>query len=101
MGQILCGDVLSAPSRERLLGWLRASETGKERHRAGLPGSWLDSDKTGTCRRGAVNDIAIAVPPGRAPILIAAYLSGAGAELPAWAAAHADIGRLVAHEFET
>ncbi len=98
MRRVLCGDVLSAASRERLLGWLRACETGKERLRAGLPAGWTVGDKTGSGQRGAVNDVAIAVPPGRAPILVAAYLSDGHGELAALAAAHADVGRLIGRE---
>jgi beta-lactamase class A len=99
MRKVLCGDGLSSGGRELLLSWLRANQTGKERLRAGLPQDWVVGDKTGTGQRGAVNDVAIAVPPGRAPILIAAYLSDGTAGSPALAAAHAEIGRLVTREF--
>lgn len=98
MREVLCGEVLSPSSRERLLGWLRSCETGKDRLRAGLPPSWTVGDKTGTGAHGAVNDVAIAVPPGRAPILVAAYLSDGAAELPDLVAAHADVGRLVVRQ---
>jgi len=42
---------------------------------AGLPANWRWGDKTGTSAEqyGLVNDIGIATPPGRKPILIAAY----------------------------
>ena len=95
---LLCGQALAPNSRDLLLGWLRACRTGGDRLRAGLPRDWVVGDKTGSGRRGAVNDVAIAFPPHRAPILIAAYLSGSPARLPALAAAHADVGRWVAHE---
>jgi beta-lactamase class A len=72
---ILCGDVLKPASRERLLAWMKACETGKDRLRAGFPGDWVVGDKTGTGENMAVNDLAIAVPPGRAPILVAVYTS--------------------------
>ncbi len=98
MQRVLCGDVLFSASRELLVGWLRASETGKNRLRAGLPRDWVVGDKTGSGSRGAVNDVTIAVPPGRAPILIAAYMSGGESTLQMLEAAHADIGRLVAQE---
>lgn len=98
MQRVLCGDSLSPSGRVRLLAWLRASETGKDRLRAGLPRNWTVGDKTGTGQRNAVNDIAIAVPPDRAPVLIAAYMSDGGSELGVLQAAHADIGRLVARE---
>lgn len=95
MRRFLCGDALSAGSRELLLSWLRACDTGKDRLRAGLPSTWIVGDKTGTGRRGAVNDVAIAEPSGGAPILLAAYLSDSDASLALLAAAQADIGRLV------
>ena len=99
MRAILCGDDLSATSRARLLGWMRACATGKDRIRGGLPAGWDAGDKTGTGPRGAVNDLAIAWPPGRAPILVASYLSDSSAEVRVLAAAHAEIGRLVASVF--
>jgi len=43
-----------------------------------------------------VNDVAIAVPPGRAPIVIASYLSDSASTVPALSAAHAEIARIVA-----
>jgi len=98
MRRVLCGDALSHEGRERLLAWLRACETGKARLRAGLPGNWLVGDKTGTGARGAVNDVAIAVPPNRAPILIAAYLSDGNSDVRRLEAAHADVARLVVRE---
>jgi beta-lactamase class A len=99
MRKVLCGDALSAGCRELLLTWLHASETGKDRLRAGLPPDWIVGDKTGTGQRGAVNDVAIAVPPGRAPVLIASYLSDGTAGSAISAAAHAEIGKLVVREF--
>ncbi|MFZ5786017.1 MAG: class A beta-lactamase [Acidobacteriota bacterium] len=101
MRRVLCGDALSPAGRARLLGWMRACETGRERLRAGLPQEWDVGDKTGTGRRGASNDVAIAIPPGRAPILVAAYLSDSNAKPAALSAAHAEIGRLVARECST
>ncbi|MDI1450994.1 class A beta-lactamase [Polyangium sp. 6x1] len=98
MRQVLCADALSPVSRERLLGWLRACETGKDRLRAGLPRDWTTGDKTGTGLRCAVNDVAITWPPGRAPILIASYMSDGEAGLARLKAAHADVGRLIAQE---
>lgn len=99
MKQILTGDVLKPASREKLLDWLRKSETGTKRLRAGLPAGWSVGDKTGTGIRGATVDNAIAWPPGRAPILIAAYLSGSAKPIEALEAGHAEMGRLVADAF--
>ncbi|HWO09018.1 MAG TPA: class A beta-lactamase [Polyangiaceae bacterium] len=97
MGQILTGSVLSSAGRERLLGWLKACETGKNRLRAGLPPEWVVGDKTGTGDT-ACNDVAIAFPPGRAPVLIAVYLSHDVEPLDLVQKAHADVARLVAAE---
>jgi beta-lactamase class A len=99
MREVLCGRVLADASRERLIEWLEACETGKNRLRAGLPRDWRAGDKTGSGRRGAANDVAIGFPPGRAPILIAAYLNGPGVDSSVMAAAQAEIGRLVVEEF--
>ncbi len=98
MRTVLCGEVLSPAGRERLLGWLRACETGANNLRAGLPPAWSVGDKTGSGARGAVNDVAIAVPPGRAPILIAAYISESMSTLEELRAAHAEVARVVARE---
>jgi beta-lactamase class A len=98
MRSVLCADCLAPGSRERLIGWLRACETGRDRLRAGLPADWTVGDKTGTGRDGAVNDLAIAVPPGRAPILIASYLSDGPSSVASLSAAHAEIGRIVASQ---
>jgi beta-lactamase class A len=101
MRAVLCGDTLSRASRDRLLALMQACETGKERLRAGLPAAgWTIGDKTGTGLRGAFNDVAIAVAPGRAPVLIAAYLSDGQASDEQLKAAHVAIARLVAERFE-
>jgi beta-lactamase class A len=98
MRHLLCGQTLSEEHRALLIGWMRACETGKHRLRAGFPADWNVGDKTGTGLRNAVNDLAIAVPPGRAPILVAAYMSEGTAEIDALQAAHAKVATLVAHE---
>jgi beta-lactamase class A len=95
MQTILCGSVLAADSRERLLSWLFACETGKARLRAGLPATWRVGDKTGTGDTAA-NDVAIAFPPGRSPILIASYLSECRAPIETLNAAHAEVARMAA-----
>ena len=99
MQTILIGNALTAASREMLLTWLKNCQTGLQRLRAGLPPAWTAGDKTGTGERGAANDDAIIWPPGRPPILIAAYLSDSRASPAALDAAHARIGALVADAF--
>lgn len=97
--RLLCDtDALSPASRERLLGWLRGCQTCARRLRAGLPAGWIVGDKTGSGSSNAINDVAIASPPRRPPVLIACYTSNAGATLAALEAAHASVGRLVAQQ---
>lgn len=70
----------------------------RRRLRAGFPSDWTVGDKTGTGLRNAVNDVAIVVPPGRAPILVTAYMSGGTAAMDASQAAHAKVASVVARE---
>ncbi|HRE43228.1 MAG TPA: class A beta-lactamase [Terricaulis sp.] len=88
---------LSAVAREKLLGWMIASPTGLSRLRAGLPEGWRAGDKTGTSdgANNATNDVMIAWPPGRPPILITCYLSHSTAPMADRNAAHAEIARIV------
>jgi beta-lactamase class A len=98
---LLTDAVLNLASRERLTGWMVASTTGRERLRAGLPSDWRVGDKTGTWNgpTNATNDVAIAWPPGRSPILIACYLGASTIEFAARNAVHAEIGRIIAEEW--
>lgn len=100
MARIVTTDqVLNAGSRAMLLGWLRKTSTGLDRLRAGLPVDWMPGDKTGTGGNGSHNDVAIAFPPGRKPIVIASYFSESKVENAAKAAAHAEVARIVVKEF--
>ena len=93
---LLTGRVLAPASRALLIGWMEASATGRDRLRAGLPAGWRAGDKTGTGERGAVNDVAIAWPPGGGAILMACFQSGGDAERAVRNRAHAAVARLVA-----
>lgn len=99
MRRVLVANALKAASREKLLEWMRKSQTGANRLRAGIPANWTEGDKTGTGARGATVDNAILWPPGRPPILVAAYLSGSDKPLAMLEAAHAEIGRMTAAAF--
>lgn len=75
--RVTTGRVLRRASRELLLRWMQNTNTGPNRLRAGLPAEWRTGNKTGTGRTEGTtnkcNDIAITFPPGRNPIVIAAY----------------------------
>jgi beta-lactamase class A len=92
----LLGDGLSAASRERLTGWMVATQTGTHRLRAGLPAAWRIGDKTGTGERGSTNDVAVAWPPQRAPLVVVAYLTDCAAPIESREAALARVGRVMA-----
>lgn len=94
--RVLRSDILGSESRRRLRDWFVGSRTGFKRVRAGLPAAWRVGDKTGTGMNGAVNDVAVAWPPGHKPIAIAVYMSGSREETSTLSAAHPEIARLVA-----
>ncbi len=75
--QLLTTNWLSSASRELLIGWMVATTTGELRLRAGLPNNWRSGDKTGTGMAPGMpdkyNDVAIAWPPGKAPLIISAF----------------------------
>jgi beta-lactamase class A len=101
--RIATSDLLSPGSRERLLGWMKATQTGARRLRAGLPASWPSGNKTGTGRAEGTtnkcNDVAIAFPPGRAAVVVAAYYDS-GEYTPQVEPRHeavlAEVGRIAA-----
>jgi beta-lactamase class A len=65
------GHVLPTPKRDLLIDWMRRNTTGAKVIRAGVPADWTVGDKTGTGAYGTRNDIAVAWPPHRAPVVIA------------------------------
>lgn len=93
--KLLLGDALKTASRERLTAWLIANKTGDTRLRAGLPAGWRVGDKTGAGGNGTANDLAIVWPPGRKPILIAAYLTQCDRGMDARNQALAEVARIL------
>lgn len=96
--KLLFGDALSPASRHQLAAWLITNKTGDTRLRAGFPAGWLVGDKTGTGGNpeGSTNDVAVAWPPDRSPVIVTAYC-----ELPSQSFEQrnpvvAEIGRIVA-----
>jgi beta-lactamase class A len=94
--KLAIGDALSAASRDLLIGWMVGCKTGAAKLRAGLPGDWRIGDKTGSGAHGATNDVAVIWPAGRAPLIVAAYLTETSATDERRNAVHAEIGRIVA-----
>jgi beta-lactamase class A len=96
---VLTGSALLPASRKRLTSWTIGCLTGTTCIRAGIPSSWRAGDKTGSGRNGTRNDVAILWPPGRAPIIVAAYLTGATVPSQARAAALARVGHITSRAF--
>ena len=95
MQQLVLSNVLSESSRRQLEDWLQQNQTGALMIRAAVPKGWSVGDKTGRCANGAMNDVAIIRPPGRAPIVMAVYSIGSAAPADDRAAAIAEITRVV------
>ena len=92
--KLLLGDALQPSSRNRLMQWLLANTTGGKRLRAGVPASWSVGEKTGTAGNDA-NDIGIAFPPMRAPLIVTAYLAESATDSSTRDSALASVGRLL------
>lgn len=94
--KLLFTDVLLPRSRSQLAAWLIANKTGDARLRAGFPKTWLVGDKTGTNgdKDGNANDIAVAWPPDRAPVIVTAYCEIPGISSEQRNAVIAEIGRI-------
>ncbi|CAM3895675.1 class A beta-lactamase [Roseateles saccharophilus] len=94
--RLLVGEGLARDSQARLRADLQASRTGLARLRAGVPEGWRVLDKTGTGKRGAINDVALVYPPdGRGPWVIAALQSDSRAATDELSEVHADAMRLI------
>ncbi|WP_020658567.1 class A beta-lactamase [Amycolatopsis benzoatilytica] len=65
------GSGLPTDQQAVLTGIMRASTTGTNAIRAGVPADWQVADKTGTADYATRNDIAVLWPPHRAPIVLA------------------------------
>ncbi|MBS0380973.1 MAG: class A beta-lactamase [Proteobacteria bacterium] len=99
MQRVLLGNALTQPSRGQLVRWMLACQTGLQSLRAGFPATWRAGDKTGQWDGHGVginNDVAIAWPPGRKPVLVAAYYMTRSTDVAARKAVLADVGRIAA-----
>jgi beta-lactamase class A len=94
MQKVVLGDALSPESRKLLQRWLVANTTGDRRLRAGLPTDWRVGEKTGTNQTDA-NDIGVAWPPDRPPLLVTAYLAESKADGGVRETTLAAVGKLV------
>jgi beta-lactamase class A len=67
----LLGDILPAEKKGLLLNWMSGNKITDTLIRAGVPKEWSVADKSGSGGYGTRNDVAIIMPPGRKPIILA------------------------------
>lgn len=94
--KLALGRVLSAASRQRLVGWMLNCKTGDARLRAGVPKDWRVADKTGSGDYGTANDVAILWPPHHAPVIATVYLTDTRLFGEARSKPIAEVGRAIA-----
>ncbi len=98
--RLALGDGLGASSRVTLVEWMRGNTTGAKRIRAGVPAGWSVADKTGSGDYGTSNDVGLAWPPGKPPIVVAIYFTQRGKAAPPRDDVVAMATRIVADTFD-
>ncbi len=92
---VVLGRALRPVSRALMVRWMTGNVAGQHRLRAAFPSGWAACDRTGTSD-GVCNDYAVAWPPGRAPLVVAAYYHAPGLETAPQEAALREVGAAVA-----
>jgi beta-lactamase class A len=92
---LVLGKDLSGASRDQLTRWLEGCQTGLDRLRAQLAAGWRAADKTGANGEHTSNDIAVLWPPGKPPVVVAAYITQCPGPEAKRAGMLAEVGRLV------
>lgn len=98
--KLVLGDALDPQARATLTAWLEANKVGNATLRAGIPKSWRIADKTGAGANGSRNNIAVIWPEGRAPLVIAVYITQTTAAFQTRNKAIADIGAALARSID-
>jgi beta-lactamase class A len=98
--KLVLGDALPAAQRKQLKDWMLGNTTGATRIRAGVPAAWPVADKTGAGDYGTVNDIAVIWPPGKAPIVLAVYLTQPGKDDKIRPEFHGEVAKIVIDAFK-
>jgi len=93
--RIVLGSALSPSSRSQMTNWLLGNKVGDAKIRAGVPAGSRVADKTGGGSNGTNNDVGIVWVPGRAPLVLACYLTGTAAEQKVRDAVIANVARYV------
>ncbi|WP_409929275.1 class A beta-lactamase [Bordetella genomosp. 13] len=97
--EVMLGHALSEPSRKTLTDWMTESRDAAERRlRLGLPKGWRIANKPGTWEGISTNDIGVIFPPGRDPVVVAAFLAEAPGTIEQQEAVLSEVARIVAEE---
>ena len=97
---MLLGDGLSPASRAQLAEWMRHGGVTGPLIRASTPADWEVADKSGGGRHHTRNLVAMVTPPGRAPYLVAIFVSDTPADWATRNEAVAEIGARVIEVIE-
>jgi beta-lactamase class A len=97
--RLLFGDVLSEPSKQKIIKSMVASTTGRNLIRAGMPAGWRVGDKSGRGGNGLTGNVAVIWPPDQEPVIMAIYIADCAAPLVAREAAIAEIGKFLISYF--
>ena len=98
---LLLEEALAPDARRRLLDWMLANTTGKERIQAGVPAGWRVADKTGTGAYGTTNDVGIVFPPQGQPVIVAIYYTQSSPDAHSDSKVVADAAAIVARALAT
>jgi beta-lactamase class A len=97
--KLVLGEALPAAARKQLKDWMLGNTTGATRIRAGVPAGWPVADKTGSGDYGTVNDIAVIWPPGKAPIVLAVYVTQPNKDDKTRPEIHGEVAKVVIEAF--
>lgn len=92
---LVLGRALAPTSRAQLTAWMKDTRTSANSLRAGLPAGWAVADKTGAGGYGTDNWLGVVWPAGRAPLVIASYITGSTLPDDQRRPLHARIGRAI------
>ncbi|WP_118136873.1 class A beta-lactamase [Oceanicella sp. SM1341] len=92
---LLLGEALGAGAREQLLAWMTPGSVTGKLMRAAVPEGWVVADKSGSGSTTR-NLVGLVMPPARAPVVFAIFLSGAEADFATRDKAVAEISAAVA-----
>lgn len=91
---LVLGNALSPDARDLLERWMAANVVGRRRLRASFPAGWDAADRTGS-DDGQCDDYAVARPPGRAPLVMAAYYDAPGMAVEVQEAVLREVGTAI------